>query len=1024
MQGYSRVKHYNGLGNNYDIASGVVVDLSGNVYVTGASLGFGFALIDYVTIKYNSSGTQQWATRYNYSNGMDIPAGITLDNTGNVIVSGSSASSSINNDWDFAIVKYNASTGTQMQVQRQANTGSAQDKVIAQTKDNSGNIYTTGITSSNGTNFNVQTIKYDANMNLLWVQNFDGYGKDDQGTDIAVDNAGNVIVTGYSTLTNLTKELLVLSYSPSGILNWNGKKQPVYNASNAEGVKVRIKNNNEIFIGGNYTIGTNQDMVIVRFNTGGELNLEKIYNGTSNLNDKLLDLLIDGNYIIVSGLTNNGTINQNVTIKYEYKDFILTPAINAAGSDYNLNNIIIAFNKNALKMNVINNKDKLFGVLGDFVSNATCKKIDSIIGPNFKSASFSARKIFHNMTEADSLSISRQGDIIKVPYFYTNLLVQLPSGYNIKLAVDTLKYLKPDFNYAEYNYLYRPHFVPNDPFYANQQASLHPTATYSAANINCEPAWNYTKGQAFIKVAINDSGIDYTNPDLAGTVVGGYDEYLNTTYSNIDYLGHGTACAGIVGAKTNNGIGVAGIAGGDGATSQAGISLYTFRIINGAFLTNDHVKAVIVRGANIDGVNIMNNSYGTATSDAFLVDGVNYANRCGIAFVASKGNYGSTGVTTPACLKESIILCVGASGTDGNFQWFANGDNYTTNYGYPLDYLAPGGRLLISTTGVTTSANTTTFNGTSAAAPHVTGIVALLMSYRNHPTAHWDNLTGEDCDNIIKKSCKDLTGVGGEVVGYDSESGYGLVNAGKALDTVAYPKFNIKHIDVSHNCTSFAKVTNTVLSNQLVYFSGDSIMAQGNYYANVYEIFTTLNYSLNPTETVLSAWPMTKASFGCGFYNDSVSTDEPWFCEVISYNNNQAVLRTYATKLLTTSTGGIVNYDYPALTSIKSAITLHTYDPNGAISIKENLPFINLLNIYPNPAKSNFNVGINSNINSNACSLTVIDIIGNSCYQKNISISQGVNEFTIDAKHLQTGVYFVTFTLDGKTIKTKKLIIN
>ncbi|MFN7910757.1 MAG: SBBP repeat-containing protein [Bacteroidota bacterium] len=261
------VKHYNGPGNNYDIASGIVVDNAGNVYVTGASVGLFFALVDYVTIKFNSAGTQQWATRYNFSNGIDIPAGITLDNSGNVIVSGSSASSSINNNWDFATVKYNASTGVQMQVQRQTNTGNAQDKLIAQTKDNNGNIYTTGITSSNGTNFDVQTIKYDQNMNVIWVKTFDGYGKFDQGTDIAVDNVGNVIVTGYATRNNLTKELLVLSYSSNGNLNFKTLKQPLYDASNAEGIKVNIKSANEIFIGGNYTTSGNQDMVILRFDS-------------------------------------------------------------------------------------------------------------------------------------------------------------------------------------------------------------------------------------------------------------------------------------------------------------------------------------------------------------------------------------------------------------------------------------------------------------------------------------------------------------------------------------------------------------------------------------------------------------------------------------------------------------------------------------------------------------------------------------------------------------------------------------
>lgn len=356
------VKHYNGPGNSYDIAAGIVVDNSGNVYVTGASIGFLFALVDYVTIKINSTGIQQWATRYNYSNGIDIPTGITLDNSGNVIVSGSSSSSSTNNNWDFATVKYNSSTGVQMQVQRQVNAGNAQDKLIAQTKDANGNIYTTGITSSNGTNFDVQTIKYDQNMNLIWIQTFDGYGNLDQGSDIAVDNLGNVIVTGFTTRPNLSKELLVLSYSTSGSLIWKSQTQPKFDNSDAEGIKIDIKNNSEIFIGGNQTINNNTDMSIKRYNNFGQITLDRGYNGVANLKDQLLDMLVDGNYIIVSGKTNNGTIDQNVTIKYEYKNTFQGVASLAGGVKYVQDELIVRFAKQALKMPKINDKEFKFGI--------------------------------------------------------------------------------------------------------------------------------------------------------------------------------------------------------------------------------------------------------------------------------------------------------------------------------------------------------------------------------------------------------------------------------------------------------------------------------------------------------------------------------------------------------------------------------------------------------------------------------------------------------------------------------------
>ncbi len=980
---------------------------------------------DFWLLKYTSTLGFSNAVIYDYVGFNDIAIGISQIVSGKITIVGASASSSV--ALDYTQVVYTETTLAYVTQTRSSLPGTSVDQALATCRDASNNTYITG-RFWNGSNFDIKTIKINSSYSIAWTHTLNPNGMDDAGSAITLDPLTNdVIVGGYATKTNGYKEIICLRLSNStGTLIGGLQNQSAENTSGDAYIKQVCTNasGDVYFVGGEKGNSGYKQVIVGKIRANGTGAWQrKIANSANDMLPSDIVAFSPSGVGVISINDPLGT-SSYVSTGYDDKEFTVTTATNSAGSNYNLNNIIIAFNKTALKMSVINNKYKEFGVLGDFVDSSTCNKIDNRIGTKFKSATFPTRKIFLDMTEADSLTTSRQGDVVKVPYFYTNLLVKLPTGYNVKLAVDSLKFIKPNINFAEYNFLYEPFFTPNDPYYASSQGALHPTTTYTAADINCAKAWDYSKGQPYVKVGIIDSGIDYTNPDLVGTVAGGYDQFLNATYTNVDNIGHGTACAGIIGAKTNNSIGGAGIAGGDVAISQAGVSLYNYRIMSYYYFTNSDAGAAIVRGAGTDFVNVLNNSYGSNTStDVFLEKGVSFANRCGVAFVAAKGNSGNTNIIVPACLKEQMVMCVGASGTDGNYKSFSNGDVYTTNYGYPMDYIAPGTSQLISTTG--TSANTVTFTGTSAAAPHVAGIAALLMSYRNHPTPHWDNLTGEDCDNIIKKSCKDKINLPTDI-GYDQLTGYGLVDAGKALDTVAYPKFDIKHIDASHNTTSFAKVTNTVLSNQLIKFQGDSLMAQGNYYANVYEILTTLNYNLNTTENVISAWPMNKASFGCGFYTDSISTDEPWFCEIVSYNNTQAVLRTYQTLLKTTSTSTVpINYLFPpATTLINSAITLQTYDPNGAVKVIENLPLINMLNIYPNPAKGSFNVGINSNFNSTNTSLIVNDIIGNVCYQKNINITQGINQFVVDAKHLQTGVYFVTFTLDGKNVTTKKLIIN
>ncbi len=1029
------VQHYNGPGNSYDIASGITVNNSGDVFVTGASIGFLFALVDFVTIKINSAGIQQWVARYNYSNGMDIPAGIILDNSGNVIVSGSSSSSSTNNNWDFATVKYNSSTGAQMQVQRQSNAGNAQDKVIAQTKDANGNIYTTGITSSNGSNFNVQTIKYDQNMNVVWVQTFDAHGNYDQGTDIAIDNSGNVLVTGYSTRSNLTKELLLLNYSSTGLLNWKVLKQPTPDLSNAEGLKIRIKSNNEIFVGGNYTINNNSDMAILRFDNNGVHTLEKTYNGVSNLNDQLLDFMVDGNYIIVSGKTNNGVIDQNVTIKYEYKDYTETLATSPTHGKHDANKIIIYFNKSALKMNMINDRGFLFGKLIDFVQDSTCDKINNLINPALKCQNFIASKIFYNLTEADSISISRQGDNVKIPPFYCALLIETPAAFDIFLASDTLSHIKPDINYAELNHAYELTFAPNDTKYVNNdQGSLAATPSFQNSNINCTQAWNYTKGENYIRVGVYDSGIDNTNSDLTGVVAGGFDYHANTSITNVDNANHGTACAGIIGAKSNNNNGVAGIAGGDHSISQNGVSLFNMRITSTGVITDfvptHKIGQAMVNGAsgvNIGGnaLHVMSNSWVLSTFpyDNFVMDGINYANRNGVVFCESSGNDGVNHPYFPSDLKEQTILCIGASGLDGHYANPSNGASFSPNYGYPLDLVAPGITQLVNTTkvGVNSFGG---FDGTSAAAPHVAGSAALLLSYYNTNSASWDNLTHEDCEEILQRSCTDLAnGSYGETAGWDAKTGHGRLNIGAALASIEKPKYKIRHIDEFHYANSTSKQVNTIVNNQVRFFAGNSVVAAGLYIMDVYETITTLNYSLGPNEQVVGSWAMYKASTGTAYYPSDILTDEPWYCDVLSANGSQAVLRTYSCLIKTSLSAQTINYVYPMpAMNVNSALSLYTFDPT-AVGIKDNKKEISTFNVYPNPSNGNFTVGLHSN-NSSTCNLIVTDLLGNKVFENNnLMLHEGVNKFDLAINNLSSGIYFVTLNSQTSNSITKKIII-
>src|SRR5262249_20705242 len=126
---------YNGPGNSMDRAFALKVDSSGNVYVTGASVGATSGL-DYATVKYSSAGAQQWAARYNGpGNDFDSPTALELSDAGDVYVTGRSASASAG--LDFATIKY-STTGTQLWVARYNGPGNGDDEAHAMTRDANG----------------------------------------------------------------------------------------------------------------------------------------------------------------------------------------------------------------------------------------------------------------------------------------------------------------------------------------------------------------------------------------------------------------------------------------------------------------------------------------------------------------------------------------------------------------------------------------------------------------------------------------------------------------------------------------------------------------------------------------------------------------------------------------------------------------------------------------------------------------------------------------------------------------------
>ncbi|HOV98998.1 MAG TPA: SBBP repeat-containing protein, partial [Bacteroidota bacterium] len=196
-----------------DKVQALAVDNSGNVYVTGYSVGSGTSY-DYATVKYNSQGEEQWVARYNGpGNSEDKVQALAVDNSGNVYVTGRSYGSETYDD--YATIKYN-SQGKEQWVARYNGPGNYFDEAYALAVDNSGNVYVTGYSYGSGTSYDYATVKYNSQGEEHWVARYNGQtNSNDRAYALAIDNSGNVYVTGYS-FSGKSSIYTTIKYSSDG----------------------------------------------------------------------------------------------------------------------------------------------------------------------------------------------------------------------------------------------------------------------------------------------------------------------------------------------------------------------------------------------------------------------------------------------------------------------------------------------------------------------------------------------------------------------------------------------------------------------------------------------------------------------------------------------------------------------------------------------------------------------------------------------------------------------------------------
>lgn len=340
--------------------------------------------------------------------------------------------------------------------------------------------------------------------------------------------------------------------------------------------------------------------------------------------------------------------------------------------------------------------------------------------------------------------------------------VDLPADMSEQDLVEKLS-RDPRIKYAELDRKIKSTFVPNDPYFGNE---------WHLPKINSIAAWDGAQG-AGITIAILDSGVDPTHPDLVPNLVPGYNFYDNNTDTS-DVCGHGTAVAGVAAAVGNNSLGVSGVA------PQAKIMPIRIAYKDAATGSCYGYFSTITSGLNWaadHGARIANVSYGGVAGSSAIISAAQYfKSKGGLVFV-SAGNSNIDENVTPT---TSMIPVSATDSNDLKASW--------SSYGNFVALSAPG-------TGIWTTSNGGIYqgwNGTSFSSPLTAGVGALLMSANK-------NLTPAQVENIMFSTALDLGNAG-----RDNIFGYGRVDAGAAMQEVL--KTNVP-VDTQAPAVSFVSPT-------------------------------------------------------------------------------------------------------------------------------------------------------------------------------------------------------------------------
>jgi thermitase len=335
--------------------------------------------------------------------------------------------------------------------------------------------------------------------------------------------------------------------------------------------------------------------------------------------------------------------------------------------------------------------------------------------------------------------LGRRGAVSRLTLRRLNVRVVNVSEENVEATLAVLKN-DPDIEFAERDYVAEAAFVPNDSYVANE---------WHLSKIQAFQAWDGTIGNGNVIVAVLDSGVNLSQPDLVGRILPGYD-FVNTNQNIADDFGHGTAVTGVIAANGNNGQGVAGVA--------YDCSVLPVKVMDNNGFAPYSTIAAGIKYAVDNGARVINLSIAGSSPSATLQDAIDYAWSNNVVVVAAAGNNADSTPQYPAACNH--VLGVSSTAPDDSLSYFSS-------FGSDIKISAPGETIWTTQSDLNNPYGP--WRGTSFASPVVAAVAALVISA--NPT-----LSNDQIVSLLEQSADDIG-----APGYDTSFGYGRVNALRAV---------------------------------------------------------------------------------------------------------------------------------------------------------------------------------------------------------------------------------------------------